>query len=421
MDKKFETGNTAHNTGHASRNPNPNTPEMNPVSRDSNPASNSPLESNPASRVSQPESRSPEMNPVSRVSQPADQFQDDEISLKELILKIQEWWRYLLSKWLIILIAGLLGGALGLFYSIYKKPTYTATLTFVLEDESAGGTGNLGGLAAMAGINMGAGGNGLFKGENIFEIYKSRSMLTKTLLSSTNENDSLLIDRYIAFNNLKEIWKEKPELEAISFSIPKEQFTLQHDSITGQIVNLIKENNLNVSKPDKKTSLIHVSTNSINESFSKDFTEILVRNVNSFYIETKTKKSLNNLNVLQHQADSVRNELNAAIGGVAIAMDANPNSNPARRVLNVPSSKRQVDVQANQAILTELVKNLEMARISLRKETPLIQVIDEPIFPLKKESFGKTKGIIIGGLICGFLVVLIFIVMKVFKKLIQEE
>jgi hypothetical protein len=346
---------------------------------------------------------------------------EDEISLKDLILKIQEWWRYLFSKWLVILIAGLIGGALGLGYSIYKKPTYTATLTFVLEEEGSGGLGNLGGLAAMAGFNIGgAGGEGLFKGENIFEIYKSRSMLTKTLLSASAQNDSLLIDRYIAFNELRKRWKEKPQLESISFSVPQEQFTLQHDSIIGEVVKSINEKNLSVSKPDKKTSLIQVATTSINEGFSKDFTEALVQNVNDFYVETKTKKSLENLNVLQHQTDSVRKELNAAIGGVAMAMDANPNSNPARRVLDVPSSKRQVDVQANQAILTELVKNLELARISFRQETPLIQLIDEPVLPLKKEYLGKAKGIVLGGIIFGFLTVLTLLIRRIMHQILRD-
>jgi len=37
--------------------------------------------------------------------------QDDEISLKELMQKAREWWQYLLSKWLIILVFGLGGGS----------------------------------------------------------------------------------------------------------------------------------------------------------------------------------------------------------------------------------------------------------------------------------------------------------------------
>jgi uncharacterized protein involved in exopolysaccharide biosynthesis len=47
-----------------------------------------------------------------------------------------------------------------------------------------------------------------------------------------------------------------------------------------------------------------------------------------------------------------------------------------------------------------------MAKVTLRKETPLIQVIDRPILPLKKEKFGKAKGILLGGFLAGFLMVL---------------
>jgi len=44
--------------------------------------------------------------------------------------------------------------------------------------------------------------------------------------------------------------------------------------------------------------------------------------------------------------------------------------------------------------------------VTLRKETPLIQVIDRPILPLPKEKFGKAKGILMGGIVAGFLIVL---------------
>lgn len=346
---------------------------------------------------------------------------EEEMPLKELILKIQDWWRYLLSKWLLILIVGLSGGALGLVYSIYSKPTYTATLTFVLEMDYGGGLGGLGSLAALAGINVGNGGGGAFQGDNILELYKSRSMLTKTLLSNTANNDSLLIDRYIEFNELRETWQDNPKLSTINFDNPQEQFSFQQDSLIGVIVRDITLNYLSVSRPNKLLTLIEVKTVSLNETFSKDFTENLVKQVNKFYIETKTKKASESLEIVQRQADSVRNELNIAISGVALTADANPNANQARQILRVPSAKRQVDVQANQAILTELVKNLELAKISLRKETPLIQTIDKPILPLKKERLGKVKGIIIGGILAGVFIIIILIGRRVIHDVMIED
>ena len=81
------------------------------------------------------------------------EIENEEISLKELILKIRVWLRYLLSKWMIIVLFGFIGGVLGLTYALIKKPVYSATTTFVLEDEKGcGGFGNLAGLASVAAI-----------------------------------------------------------------------------------------------------------------------------------------------------------------------------------------------------------------------------------------------------------------------------
>jgi hypothetical protein len=56
-----------------------------------------------------------------------------------------------------------------------------------------------------------------------------------------------------------------------------------------------------------------------------------------------------------------------------------------------------------------------MAKVTLRKETPLIQILDSPIFPLKKDKVGKLKGIVFGGFIAWFFLSLFLIA----KKLIE--
>ena len=127
------------------------------------------------------------------------------------------------------------------------------------------------------------------------------------------------------------------------------------------------------------------------------------------------------MDILKKQTDSIRAELNSAITGVAVANDNAFNLNPALNVRRTPSARRQVDVQANTAILTELVKQTEIAKVTVRKETPLIQIIDLPIYPLKKEKFGKAKGIMIGGLVAGFIIVLALILKKVLKNLYVTE
>lgn len=134
-------------------------------------------------------------------------------------------------------------------------------------------------------------------------------------------------------------------------------------------------------------------------------------------METKSKKARLNMQILNRQTDSIRTELNSAITGVAVATDNTFMLNPALNVRRAPSARRQVDVQANTAILTELVKQTELAKVTLRKETPLIQVIDRPILPLPKELFTKVKGIVLGGFLAAFLMVLWIVVRRFLREL----
>lgn len=344
--------------------------------------------------------------------------QTGEISLAELFTKLGRWRDYLVSKWLILLISGLIGGGLGLIYALLQKPVYVAELSFALEDTQAGGgLGGYSGLASMVGVDLGGGGGGAFAGDNLIEFMKSRSMIEKTFLShiKTDTGTQTLAELYIALNEYRSNWKDKPELKNIRFSGDRTKFTRTQDSILGKFYGDILKDNLNITKKDKKIGIISVIVKSGSEIFSKEFAQTLVKEVSGFYIETKTKKSAENLAILQHQTDSVRRALNYAFAGAASSADLNPNPNMARQRLRVPVQLKQIDIQANQAILTQLVSNLEIAKVSLRKETPLIQIIDRPISPLQVVKFGRLKGIISGGLIGFFLTALVLVVFKVFN------
>lgn len=326
----------------------------------------------------------------------------DEVSLGDILGKLSSAFRYIISRWRIILIAGATGGVLFLAYAIFQKPTYTATSTFVLEDGSRSGMlGQYAGLASLAGVNLDNGENGLFQGDNIFELYKSRLMIEKTLLSKADFNGKKeqLIERYIDFNQLRHKWESKDKINHINFNGDPRKFNRTQDSIIIDITKLFNKKFLSVGKPDKKLDIIEVDVKSKDELFAKVFADKLVENVNLFYVQTKTKKSYQNLMVLQHQADSVRIELNKQINSVASAIDAAPNANPLLQTLRVPSQRGQVDVQASSAIYAEVVKNLEIAKISLRKETPLIQMIDEPILPLDNNKLKKPVAFIEGFLL----------------------
>jgi uncharacterized protein involved in exopolysaccharide biosynthesis len=354
---------------------------------------------------------------------------EDEISLKELILKIKDWYRFLISKWIVLVAAGIIGGAIGVGYAFFTKPKYTANLSFALEDEKSGAAGGLSGalgLASSLGIDLGGSAGGAFSGANLLELMKSRNIVEKALLNpiTVNGKTQSLAQYFINFNKLNKSWSEKPALKNILFEVDanRSNYTLQQDSILGKLYETIAGLNglLTVTQKDKKISIISIEVKSTDELFSKAFTESIAQEVSSYYIEIKSKKARQNMEILQHQTDSIRAELNGAITGVAAAADNTFGLNPAMMVRKTPGTRRQVDVQANTAILTQLVTNLEMAKVSLRKETPLIQVIDKPILPLKKEKVGKLKSLILGGFLAGFLTALILVFKKLFAAILAD-
>ena len=353
-----------------------------------------------------------------------EQFDNDEISLKELILKIKEWYQFLLTKWKLIILMGIIGGVIGFTYAFFQKPVYKASLTFAMEDEKSGGGGLSGalGLASSLGIDLGTSAGGAFAGANLVELMKSRKLVEKTLLSPiiVNGKKQSLADYYLEFNEMKKGWDQKPLLKGLSFPIDADRttFTLQQDSILKGLSAGMAKNNLTIAQKDKKISIINIDVSSNNEKFAKAFCETLAFETSEYYVEIKSKKARMNVEILQKQTDSIRAELNSAITGVATAADNVFNLNMAMNVKRSPGARRQVDVQANTAMLTSLVTNLEMSKMALRKETPLIQIIDRPILPLEKEKLGKLKSLVLGGFLAGFLTVLYLVFTTLYKKMI---
>ena len=353
-----------------------------------------------------------------------DAYDNDEMSLKKLLQTIGEWFSYLILQWKIIVLAGITGAIMGLTYSILKKTMYTASLSFALEDEkSGGGLGGALGLASSFGLDLGGSGGGIFTGSNLPELFKSRTMVEASLMRPVTVDGKTisLAEMYIQNNGLRKKWNENPKYKNIQF-LPGEDrklFTRLQDSILGAIYEDLLKGTLDVGQKDKKVNIISIDVSSSNELFSKFFCETLAQQVGKFYIETKSQKARSNMAILEHQVDSIRGELNGAITGVAIANDNTFNLNPALNVRRAPSARRQVDVQANTAILTELVKQAELAKVTLRKETPLIQVIDRPILPLEKKRFAKGKGIVLGGFLFGFVAIFILIVKRGLKQIFK--
>jgi hypothetical protein len=354
-------------------------------------------------------------------------IENNKISIKEWVIEIQEWMSFLKSKLKIILIVTMFGSLVGLAIAVSKKVTYKAVLSFALEeDKGGGGSSGLGGalgLASSLGIDLGGGSGGAFAANNLAELMKSYLMVKKVLLKPIEIKGKIttLAEYYITINQLKKGWYTSSEFKNIHY-LPNEnisKFTFQQDSILHDIYkSLIGVKNLNISQKDRKTTILTIEVYNQDEIFAKLFCENLAFETSFFYIETKSKKSRTNVNILQKQVDSVKSELNIAISGVAKEVDNVYNLNPAYNIKGAPSKKKQIDVSANTAILTNLVVQLELAKITQRKETPLIQLIDRPFLPLEKYELDNFFYMLFGGISAAIIFTFFLILKNIYNRII---
>ena len=347
----------------------------------------------------------------------------DIISLKEIILSGKRGWQFLLKKWVIIFVAGFIGAIIGVTVAWLMKPKYIAKLTFSVENEKSNSLGSYAGLASMAGIDIGGNGGTMFNSDNIMSIMTSRKMVVNTLLSPiiVDNKKMTIIEYYLSFNHLKEKWSENPKLYKLKFplSMNSDSLTREQDSLLTNMHTLLIKTVISINKPDKKLSLIEAICTSSNELFSKVLLETLSEQVTDFYIGIKTKRQKDNVEILQNRADSLYRVLSNSIYKSATLADQNINM--AKQVAGVDRQKKQIDMQVATTAYGEIVKNLEIAKITLQKETPLIQVMDHPVLPLEREKPSRLKGLLMGGFLASFFMIGFLMVREFVRGMVREE
>lgn len=326
--------------------------------------------------------------------------------------RIKHTLRYLKKKRILIFAAVVFGAVMGIIYCSVKKPLYTATLTFSLEDEDKLGGSSLISIASQFGLDIGQNAGSIFTGDNIIELFKSRRMVEQTLLQPYNNGSQSFADEYLDFSGIR----ERTDLPQNFFPAHASNLTRVQDSIMGKTYDYFSKALLDIQKRDKRLNIYEVTFKITNEQFAKLFTQTLVQQVSDFYTATKTKRAKLNVNILQSRVDSIRNVYNMALYGKASLLDAN--LNPTFQESQVGVQKKQTDITVMGTAYAELLKNLELAKYTLLKQTPFMQVIDEPIYPLKKKTYSAFLYIPLSICFFTFLAVISLIVIKLLKNTI---
>ncbi len=344
------------------------------------------------------------------------------IKYPELKVLVGQFFKYALSQYKLFLIVCTVTAALGLVYGKLQPHTYKATSTFIVEDKSGSRGGGLSGLASQFGIDVGSltgGGAGLFDGDNILEILKSRAIIEKVLLTKIQEEipqkNTTLAEFYLSFSSLGDRLNSKGiTLKSLNFTSidEKSKHSLIQDSVLYLIYKEI-DKGIIVEKKNKKSTIITLEASSSNPIFAKIFSENLLKKTSDMYIDIKTGNLSRSIERIQRKADSLESSL-TGIYKKSFELDNNLkllNANTGIKLNTSSSEAATRDKTVSNTLYGEVVKNLETLKLSLINQTPVIQVIDAAKYPLFDQRTPARYFLLIGFAV-GFVLSLFYIVFK---------
>lgn len=342
--------------------------------------------------------------------------QELEFSFKSALQNRYQDLKYILKFKKGLLLAIIAGALIGAFAAWYKKPTYTARLTFVVDDSKSGSAGGLSAIAGQFGFSLdGMGGNsGVLAGDNVQELLKSQSLIKATLQTPYNAGSKeSLGDVYARVNKLSKGWlKYSPNGKVITFPTDTGHYTRLQDSLLHEITDLILKGNFGIAKTDKKLAFFEVNATMKDERLALLFCKRMIKQATDFYIRTKTTRLRNNVSRLQLRADSIGAILNRKTYAVSSANQSLLDLNPAYTAPNANVEVKERDKSVLLTIFSETVKNLEASKTMLAQETPTVQIVDNPELPLTKNKLKYPVAIITGIFVSVLLLSLYLIFIK---------
>ena len=318
----------------------------------------------------------------------------------------------LLKGKLVIIVTALIFFLVAFAWRWFSTPSYVAKCTFVLEEKGGGGSG-LSGLASQFGLDLGSlgGGSGnFFSGENINDIIASSTIMEKVLLSKADDSISLA-DHYLDASGMRKAMGWDGKLTALSFSKPTSSKEEQHlrDTVLMVIQKKIKEKNLLIDKTNKKGTIFGVEVKSSDAHFAKLLTERLVSVTSEMYIDIKTRNLTSNIAKLEKRADSLRQlfgDKSRQTYSLQI-LDANEAFKSNLSMAEISQRDKTVIFE----LYAEVMKNLEISRMMLINQTPVIQLLDRPREPLV-DTRSSLFLVSLIGLAIGFLLGSLFSLLK---------
>lgn len=329
------------------------------------------------------------------------------------------FWELLRNFWIILIVAGLLGGYL--YYRKSKEQTvYTATITFTMNSEVDMGKNMLNAL----GLNLGGGGEyssdrpDLRKME---ELMITRMLMKKTLFSREKmtlgwgaPKEDYLVNHY-----LHHFWY-KDDPNPANFYFQKDSLDPLNRDENMRFMSIHSTiNKVHVKKFASQAGTMNLSFQSNCEEFGYIFVRTMFEQLKDFYFKDSRQRQEIVYDAAKRRVDSL--EIALAMSEAAYYNFLNTHQLYTRQDVAIKQQRLNRRMLAETEGYLMSLRNQEVAKIALEQHVPAIKVLDEPIYPLPVEKPNPFWYGVIGAVVGGILGSGIVIGRKLLRDMLRKE
>ena len=340
---------------------------------------------------------------------------EDEIDLIELLKKV-----YLEKKF--ILKTSILAALFGIVYALFQPNEFTSSTTFIPQLSSGVKTGgsSLGGLASLAGINLGGMESSSEFPPTLYpQVVESVGFKLDLLASTIKLNDEeIFVKDY--FSNQGSSLNFLGTIKKYTIGLP----SLLLGSFNSQDFALSKSEIYSVSQEDKElfdiiSGALSLSINDIegfitisftdnNKNVAAQITQIAQNLLQEKIIEFKNKSSKEMLDFALKQYSEKKESYETLQDERAIFVDKNINISSS--LFQNKLSRLESEVSISESIVQQLASQVEQAKLQVNKDTPVFTTIKPVTVPFERSAPKRSQRVIIFGFLglvfsCGYVLV----------------
>jgi len=318
--------------------------------------------------------------------------QEDSIDIIALLQSIWTGKKLILKTVLVFMI-------LGLFIAVFSQNEYTASTTIVPQSSSEKPGGSIGGLAALAGINLGSVGQQSSISPTLYpQILTNISFqkeLLETLITIEGQDNKITYKEY--YTNvyspsvLSSIKKYTIGLPGVLIGLLKSDEISKEESKNNDYLPQITQDDKKLigllleqlsMEVNDKDGYIGLSTTMPEARAAAELTQKAQELLEQYVIDFKIEKSSSELDFIKNRYQEKEQEFQKIQQKLALYTDRNQNVNSARAKMELMLLQSEYDLAYG--VYSELAKQLETQELKVKEDTPIFTILQPVFVPLEK-------------------------------------